>query len=105
MTCATPNPTVETLKKIFLIGLGATVLTGEKIKEMVTELVNKGELSHDDAKNFGEELMQRAVKEKEQFESKIKDSVDGYLKKAVDGLGLVTKADFEALKTELGPKE
>jgi polyhydroxyalkanoate synthesis regulator phasin len=97
----TVNQTVESLKKAFLIGLGATVLTAEKVRELADELVARGEMSQKDAQQFGEDLKTRAIREKEQFESRVKEQVDSYLKKAVDSLGLVTKADLDALRAEL----
>ena len=92
---------MESLKKAFLIGLGATVLTAEKVKELMDELVERGEMSQQDAKNFGEDLRTRAIKEKEQFEGRVKEQVDTYLKKAIDSLGLVTRAELDALHAHL----
>jgi polyhydroxyalkanoate synthesis regulator phasin len=93
--------TLEPLKKAFLIGLGATVLTAERVKELMDDLVARGELSQNEAKQFGDDLRERAIKEKELFEGRVKEVVDGYLKKAVDSLGLVTKADLDTLRAEL----
>jgi polyhydroxyalkanoate synthesis regulator phasin len=93
--------TIESLKKAFLIGLGATVMTAEKIQELMDELVKKGELSQQDAKAFTEDLRNRAVQEKEQFESRVKEQVDTYVKKAVDSLGLVSREEFEGFRNEM----
>lgn len=91
----------ELWKKAFLIGLGATAVTMERIQELVNELVERGEMSQKEAKTFAEDLKNRAMKEKEQFESKIKDSVDTYVKQAVKSMGLVTREEFDALKKDL----
>lgn len=91
----------DVLKKVFLIGVGATVVTAEKIKEVVDELVEKGELSQQEGKSFAEDLKTRAVKEKEHFESRVKDTVEQYVHKAIDSLGLVKRDEFDALKAEL----
>lgn len=96
--------TMESLKKAFLIGLGATVMTAEKVKELMDEMVERGELSHQEAKSFGEDLKARAVKEKEQFEGRVKETVETYIKKTVDSLGLVTREEFEALRREFSEK-
>ena len=93
--------TLETIKKAFLVGLGATVLTAEKVKELIDELVERGEISQQDAMGFAEDLKHRAVKEREQFEHQVKDQVESTLKKTLDSLGLVTKKDLDALKEEL----
>lgn len=96
--------TMESLKKAFLIGLGATVMTAERVKELMDEMVERGELTHQEAKSFGEDLKVRAVKEKEQFEGRVKETVETYIKKTVDSLGLVTREEFEALRKELSEK-
>jgi polyhydroxyalkanoate synthesis regulator phasin len=92
--------TKELLKKVFLIGVGATVVTAEKVKEVVDELVEKGELSQTEGKSFAEDLKARAVKEKESFEAKVKETVEQYTHKAIESLGLVKRDEFEALKAE-----
>jgi polyhydroxyalkanoate synthesis regulator phasin len=46
----------EEAKKIFLAGLGAAAVTAEKSKEVVDELVKKGELTLEQGKVMNEEL-------------------------------------------------
>ena len=53
----------EELKKIFLAGVGAVAVTAEKSKEIVEELVKKGELTVEQGKVLNEELKQN-VKQK-----------------------------------------
>lgn len=91
----------EMWKKAFLIGLGATAVTVEKVQELVNELVERGEMTQKDAKSFSEDLKNRAMKEKEQFEAKMKETVDASIKSAVKNLGLVTREEFDALKAQV----
>jgi polyhydroxyalkanoate synthesis regulator phasin len=91
----------ELWKKAFLIGLGATAVTMEKVQELANELVERGELTQKDARGFSEDLKNRALKEKELFETKIKESVDGYMKAAVRNFGLVTREEWEELKAQV----
>ena len=53
----------DDLKKIFLAGVGAIAVTSEKSKQMVDELVKKGELTLEQGKTLNEEL-KRNMKEK-----------------------------------------
>lgn len=53
----------EELKRIFLAGVGAVALTAEKSKEVIDELVKKGELTVEQGKVLNEEL-KRNMKEK-----------------------------------------
>lgn len=93
--------TKNILEKVFLIGLGATVTTAEKVKEVVDELVERGELSQQEGKSFAEDLKAKAVKEKDQFETKVKETVEQYTHKAIESLGLVKRDELDALKREI----
>lgn len=53
----------DELKRIFLAGVGAVATTAEKSKEMVDELVKKGEITVEQGKVLNEEL-KRDVQEK-----------------------------------------
>lgn len=64
----------EELKNIFLMGLGAISLTGEKASQLKDELLTKGEALYQDGMVKNEEL-KREIKEK------IKDSVTVEIKK------------------------
>lgn len=48
------------VKNIFLAGIGAMAITGEKSKQLVDQLVAKGELTVDQGKDINSELKQRA---------------------------------------------
>ena len=46
----------EDLKKVLLAGIGAVAVTAEKSKEVVEQLVKKGELTVEQGKVLNEEL-------------------------------------------------
>lgn len=48
----------DTLRKVFLTGIGAAAATAEKSKEVIDRLVEKGELTIDQGKVLNEELRQ-----------------------------------------------
>ena len=55
------------LKKVLLAGIGAVAVTGEKSKELLDEMVKKGELTVEQGKGLNEELkhnIKSTVKEK-----------------------------------------
>ncbi len=91
----------ELMKKAFLIGLGATAVTMDKAQELADELVKRGEMTQKDAKGFTEDLKERAVKEKEQFETKMREQMDEYMKKAASKFGFVTREEFDELKAKV----
>jgi polyhydroxyalkanoate synthesis regulator phasin len=49
------NPVID-FKRIFLAGVGAVALTAEKSRELVNELVAKGEMTVEQGKVINEEL-------------------------------------------------
>ena len=57
----------DNLKKIFLAGIGAVAVTAEKSKDLLDEMVDKGELTVEQGKVLNEELkhnVKKTVKEK-----------------------------------------
>lgn len=59
----------EDMKKIVLLGVGVAALTAEKSKELIEELVKKGELSIEQGKVLNEEL-------KHHIQTKVSDAKD-----------------------------
>ena len=57
----------ETVKKLLLAGIGAVAVTAEKSKDLLDEMVEKGELTVEQGKVLNEELkhnIKKTVKEK-----------------------------------------
>ena len=52
----------DNLKKIFLAGVGAVAVTAEKSKELLDEMVEKGELTVEQGKVLNEELKHNVKK-------------------------------------------
>ncbi|MDO4538983.1 MAG: hypothetical protein Q4B54_12535, partial [Coriobacteriales bacterium] len=52
----------EGVRKIFLVGVGAVATGAEKSKQIVEDLVKKGELTVEQGKSLNEELSQKASK-------------------------------------------
>ncbi|MEY8561694.1 hypothetical protein AALA21_01350 [Eggerthellaceae bacterium 3-80] len=48
------------LKDVFLAGVGAMAMTGEKAQELVSQLISKGEITVEQGKQINEELKQKA---------------------------------------------
>ena len=51
----------EGLKDVFLAGVGAMAMTGEKAQELVEQLIAKGEITVEQGKQINEELVQKAT--------------------------------------------
>lgn len=88
---------LELLKKSVLAGLGAVVVTRDKIREATKSLVEEGKLSTDEAEKLGEELVKSGERQWEEFNDKFQTS----MKKVSDNLEVVRKKDFLELKAKV----
>lgn len=52
----------ESVRKIFLVGIGAVATGAEKSQQLIDELVKKGELTVEQGKDLNEELTRKAAK-------------------------------------------
>lgn len=82
----------EDLKKIVLAGIGAAALTAEKSKEVIEQLVEKGELTIEQGKALNQEL-------KHNIKEKIKQPVS--VEKISQDLEKINAKDLEALKAKI----
>ena len=78
----------EGLKKIFLVGIGTAAVTAEKSKEILDELVKKGELTVEQGKVLNQEL-------KHNIKSTVKTAADSVKESAA------RKNDQEELKATI----
>ena len=80
-----------------LIGLGMLALTQEKVKEMVDELVKKGEITKEERLKVIDKVMNQ-IKEQEK---EVKEKIAEIVKKTVMEMGLPTKEDLEKVLKKL----
>lgn len=93
------------LKNILLAGVGAVATTAEKSKEIVDQLVEKGELTVEQGKVMNEEL-RRNIKEK------VKDNVTVVMKEdavkadaVVASMDAMSAEELQAIKDKLAQLE
>ena len=93
------------LKKVLLAGIGAVAVTGEKSKELLDEMVKKGELTVEQGKALNEELkhnIKSTVKEKVNVKVKTSspEELDELLDKMTpEQMALLKQEEFEAAET------
>ena len=80
------NEIGENVKKLMLLGIGAVAATAEKSKEVVDELVKKGELTVEQGKTLNEEL-------KHNIKQKVKERVNVEVVKETDTNDILNKMD------------
>ncbi|MBZ4665325.1 hypothetical protein [Mahella sp.] len=87
----------DKLKKAFLIGIGAMAATGEKIDELVDELVAKGDVTAEEGKKILDQYKEKVKANQQDISSKAKEE----LSKMLDKMNLATKKDLEEIKARL----
>lgn len=83
--------------KLLQLGLGALVLSKEKIESSIQSLMKKGKIGSLDAKQVINELTQKG----ESVQKELNSSIETILKKLLDKMGIPTKKDFQDLKSEV----
>jgi len=87
----------DNFKDAVNFGLGAIYLAKEKVESELDELVKKGKISKEDAKEAVNKAMERGKEEEAEIKSKIKTMI----KEAMDEFGIATKEDIQNLRDEL----
>lgn len=94
----------DSMKKILLAGVGAVATTAEKSKEVVEDLIKKGELTVEQGKVLNEEL-KRNVKEAGKKEEKSEEKAEEKPEDMAAVLKSMTPAQLAFLKEELAKVE
>jgi polyhydroxyalkanoate synthesis regulator phasin len=88
---------LDFIKKTMLTGIGLAMKTKDELEEWVKEIVNKGELSEKEGKNFLDDLKEKSEKAQKEFEEKMESKFKDLLKKA----DIATRDEVNDLKIEI----
>jgi polyhydroxyalkanoate synthesis regulator phasin len=104
--CATKGRTQEAtmlvlLRKLLLAGLGTLDLTEEKARAIFNDLVARGELSEKDARELINTWTTRASEQ----QAKLQERIDAGVRRALDAVGLVKRAEHDALVARVAELE
>ena len=88
---------IESLKKVGLLGIGVLSITEEKIKQVVNELVEKGEMNKEEGKTLVHELLTEKKKQVQDFDEKISKDVQN----ALDKSKIALKDDVSRLEDKI----
>ncbi len=87
----------ELLKNIVYTGVGAAFLTRDKLEEVRTELVKKGNLTKDEGKDFVDELLKKSDSARDQLELWLNRQVEDRVKQ----LNLATADEVADLRRKI----
>jgi polyhydroxyalkanoate synthesis regulator phasin len=88
-------------EETLLAGVGAVVLTKERVDELVEELSSKGRLSRDDARELVDDMVGRWRGDAVRFGERASSTLGGVFRE----VGLVTRREYEELELRLAQLE
>lgn len=88
---------IDLLKKGMLAGLGATVTTKDTVESILNDLVEKGKLSRDEAKQTADNIVDQSRKEFEDVKGELNKRFVDMLNKG----NVATKDDIAALEARV----
>ncbi|MFP4542461.1 MAG: phasin family protein [Opitutales bacterium] len=88
---------IDILKKSLLAGVGATVVTAEKVESVLDDLVKRGKLSAEDARSAASQIADEGRREFEESRTTLNNFLDELMARG----NLATKRDLERLETRL----
>ena len=91
----------DVLRKLTLAGIGAFSLTREKAEQIVKELVEKGQVSAEEAKGVFHDLLEKGEQERAALTRSIRNEFNRFREE----VGFVTKQDYRALEERINRLE
>ena len=92
---------VDALRKLLLAGLGALDLTEEKAKGVFNDLVARGEISENDAK----ELVSSWTKRAAEHRGRLQEDVEQAVHRALSAIGIARQTEIDSLKAKIDELE
>jgi poly(hydroxyalkanoate) granule-associated protein len=87
------NVMLDTVRKVWLAGLGTLELTEEKLEELLRDLIKRGELTEQEARTFAQQSKQRLAARRDELQREVREAVQ----RALRGFDVATRQDIEAL--------
>jgi polyhydroxyalkanoate synthesis regulator phasin len=87
----------EIFKKSLFAGLGLVVVTKSKMESVLEKLVEEGKMSREEAEKMGKELLESGEKQWTDFETRLKDTVKGF----IDNMDIAKASDLKKLEKKL----
>ena len=88
---------LEEIKKGLMTGIGAVLLTKEKIEEIVDRLVKESKIKEEDARKLVEELAGSGEKQARKMETDIGE----FFKKALSSMNVARKDEIADLRRQI----
>ncbi len=84
----------ESVRNLLLAGLGAAVLTKDKVLELTRQFVEQGKMSSGEAEKMAEDLAEESRRQARAWSEKVEQGVG----KAVEALRLASREELKSLE-------
>ena len=91
----------ETLRKILLFGLGAAAVSADKMREVIDDLVKRGEITAEEGRKMFEEMMARSEEERRKMNERVRTQIRDMLKE----IGVADRAQIATLESTIAAHE
>lgn len=88
---------IDLIKKSMLTGIGAAILTKEKIEEIAQDFVDRGKLSEQEGEKIVKEMMEKT----EESKKGLQEQTNRMIGTALDKMQLASASDIEDLRAEI----
>lgn len=96
---------LDTIRDVFLAGIGALALTKEELEAIARQLVEKGEIAERDARKLVEDVWEKRKKRSEEWEDRVVRVVEERVEKVLDRLDIPRRKDLEVLHERIARLE
>lgn len=88
-------------RKFLLLGIGALSLTEERLEQIISGMIKKGEISRQEGRELVEEMLKKINQEKDNLSEKIKKEFDCLMEK----VDVPKQSDLDELKKKIAALE
>ena len=92
-----PSPMYEVSRRILLAAIGAVALAQEEVEEIITRLVDRGEIAEKDGRQLVKEMLEKRRERRKNMEAK----VNRRFHDALERLDVPTKKDIDDLSAKI----
>lgn len=85
------------MRRFLHFGLGALILTRDRVEKVMNEMVDRGEINKEEAKQFVDEAIKKGIEEKEELRKLIRQEHAEIRSQ----FGFVGRKDLEALEARV----
>ncbi len=88
---------IDTFQKLFLASIGATATTADAVKKTLDEMVEKGRISRDEAREMADKMLNQG---KQEFED-AKTEANAFFKTMMHRFNVATHEDLSDLREKM----